>query len=61
MAKILVTSDDGKITVPVTDEGSGEPWYQGRCPDCKTVITDRGHLADTIEAVSLHLDFRHES
>jgi hypothetical protein len=63
MAKIFVESEtrtyaDALALIPLSidvaydDEGN----VFGDCPACGERITDRGHFADTIEAISIHVD-----
>jgi hypothetical protein len=57
MARVLVVSDDGAITVEI-ERQDADAWTFGVCP-CGEVISDRGHFEDTVNAVELHVDQRH--
>ena len=62
MAKILIQSEtyslqDAPLTIEIQiDESDDELGAYGDCPRCGQRITDRGHLEDTIEAVSIHVE-----
>lgn len=58
MARVLVTSDDGRTSIEVRqdDETGGAV---GWCEEHQKWITDRGHFEDTCEAIANHLDNEH--
>ncbi len=57
MATVHVVSDDELIVVDIVQDDEG--WTTGRCQRCRTVLTDRGHFEDTVQAAGVHADKPH--
>ncbi len=59
MSALLVTSDNGRVVLDITQDDTGAT--SAHCRACGQDITDRGHFTDTVQAASIHADSEEHS